>query len=84
MKPRTLRRSTRVLAILSTLRTFSNGMPSFSASSSGVGSRPISLSIWRLLRTTLEIDSIICTGMRMVRAPQIHSPQVRLLRPEWV
>ena len=35
------------LAIFSTLRTFSSGMPSFSASSSGVGSRPISCSIWR-------------------------------------
>ncbi len=35
------------LAILSTLRTFSSGMASFSASSSGVGSRPISCSIWR-------------------------------------
>ena len=35
------------LAILRTLRTFSSGMSSFSASSSGVGSRPISCSIWR-------------------------------------
>src|SRR5262249_35963668 len=56
------------LAILSTLRTFSSGMPSFSASSSGVGSRPISLSIWRDLRTILLMLSIMCTGMRMVRA----------------
>src|SRR6516162_90334 len=56
------------LAILSTLRTFSSGMPSFSANSSGVGSRPISLSIWREVRTILLIVSIMCTGMRMVRA----------------
>ena len=49
-------------------RTFSSGMPSFSASSSGVGSRPISLSSCRLARTTWEIASIICAGMRMVRA----------------
>src|SRR6516165_5361584 len=56
------------LAILSTLRTFSSGMWSFSASSSGVGSRPISLSIWRDLRTILLMLSIMCTGMRMVRA----------------
>src|SRR5205823_5228555 len=56
------------LAIFSTLRTFSSGMPSFSANSSGVGSRPISLSIWRLVRTILLMVSIMCTGMRMVRA----------------
>ena len=35
------------MAILRTLRTFSSGMASFSESSSGVGSRPISCSIWR-------------------------------------
>src|SRR5487761_1863138 len=56
------------LAILRTLRTFSSGMPSFSASSSGAGSRPISCSIWRDVRTSLLIVSIMCTGMRMVRA----------------
>ena len=56
------------MAILRTLRTFSSGMPSFSASSSGVGSRPISLSIWREVRTILLMVSIMCTGMRMVRA----------------
>jgi len=38
------------LASLRTFRTFSTGMPSFSASSSGVGSRPISLSILRDVR----------------------------------
>ena len=56
------------MAIFSTLRTFSSGMASFSASSSGVGSRPISCSIWRLVRTILLMVSIMCTGMRMVRA----------------
>ena len=50
------------LAIFSTLRTFSSGMASFSASSSGVGSRPISCSIWREVRTILLIVSIMCTG----------------------
>ena len=40
----------------------------FSASSSGCGSRPISCSIWRLVRTILLIVSIMCTGMRIVLA----------------
>ena len=56
------------LVIFSTLCTFSRDMPSFMASSSGVGSRPISFRIWRLARKTLLISSIICAGMRMVRA----------------
>ena len=56
------------LATLRTPCTFSKGKPSFSASSSGVGSRPISLNSCRLVRTTWKIASIICTGMRMVRA----------------
>ena len=56
------------LAILRTLRTFSSGMARRSASSSGVGSRPISCSIWREVRTSLLMVSIMCTGMRMVRA----------------
>ena len=34
----------------------------------GVGSRPISCSIWREVRMILLIVSIMCTGMRMVRA----------------
>src|SRR5258708_6373710 len=55
------------LAIFKLLRTFSMGMRSFSANSSGVGSRPISWSIWRLVRTILLITSIMCTGTRMVR-----------------
>jgi hypothetical protein len=56
------------LAILSTLRTRSSGMPIFSASSSGVASRPFSRIIWWLVRTILLIASSICTGIRMVRA----------------
>ena len=56
------------LAIFSTFRTFSSGIASLSASSSGVGSRPISCSIWREVRTSLLIVSIMWTGMRIVRA----------------
>ena len=41
------------LAIFITLRTFSSGICSLSASSSGVGSRPISCSIWRPVRMIL-------------------------------
>jgi hypothetical protein len=55
------------LAIFKVLRTFSSGMWSFSASSFGVGSRPISLSIWREVRTILLMASVMCTGTRMVR-----------------
>ena len=47
------------LAIFKALRTFSSGICSFSASSSGVGSRPISLSIWRLVRTILLMTSVM-------------------------
>ncbi len=56
------------LAIFRTLRTFSSGIASFSESSSGVGSRPISCSIWREVRTILLIVSIMWTGMRIVLA----------------
>ena len=55
-------------AIFITLRTFSSGMESFSAISSGVGSRPWSCRNWRLQRTSLLIVSIMWTGMRIVRA----------------
>jgi hypothetical protein len=55
-------------AIFSTLRILSSGMSIFCASSSGVGSRPISWSICRLIRLSLLMVSIMCTGMRMVRA----------------
>jgi len=50
------------------LRTFSSGMPSLSVSASGAGWQPISCSIWREVRTSLLIVSIMCTGMRIVRA----------------
>ena len=56
------------LAIFSTLRILSSGISIRSASSSGVGSRPISCSIWREIRLSLLMVSIICTGIRMVRA----------------
>ena len=55
------------LAIFKVLRTLSSGMPSFSANSSGVGSRPISANIWRVVRTILPIISVMCTGTRIVR-----------------
>ncbi len=56
------------LAIFRTLRTLSSGISMRPASSSGVGSRPISCSICREMRFSLLIVSIMCTGMRMVRA----------------
>ena len=49
-------------------RTRSSVRPTASASSSTVGSRSRSCSIWRCTRWTLLIDSTMCTGMRMVRA----------------
>src|SRR6266700_446025 len=73
------------LASLRTFRTFSAGMRSFSASSSGVGSRPISLSIFRDVRMTLLTTSIMCTGMRMARTIRIpvHVIEVvnKVIRP---
>ena len=56
-------------------------MRSFSASSSGVGSRPISLSICRLVRTILLMVSIMCTGTRMVRAWSASERRDRLPDP---
>ncbi len=56
------------LAIFRTLRTLSSGISMRTASSSGVGSRPISCSICREMRFSLLMVSIMCTGMRMVRA----------------
>src|SRR5919106_771916 len=75
------------LAIFITLRTFSSGMERRSASSSGVGSRPISWRICRLVRTRLLIVSIMWTGMRMVRAwsaierviDRLHQADIALL-----
>ena len=49
-------------------RSFEVVTPVWAPTSSGVGSRPISCSIWREVRTILLIVSIMCTGMRMVRA----------------
>jgi hypothetical protein len=55
-------------AILSTLRTLATGMSMRRAISSLVGSRPSSCTNWRLVRMSLLMVSIMCTGMRMVRA----------------
>lgn len=51
-----------------TSMTFSGVMSSSLASSSGVGSRPRSWSIWRCTRASLLMTSTMCTGIRMVRA----------------
>src|SRR6202035_2582806 len=74
------------LAILRTLRTLSSGISMRTASSSGVGSRPISWSIWRALLFCFVIGSIICTVMRMVAAaavlelvPRLHQADVAFL-----
>jgi hypothetical protein len=56
------------LAILSTMRTLSTGRSIFSDSSSGIGSRPSTCTRKRCARTSLLIVSIMCTGMRIVRA----------------
>jgi hypothetical protein len=50
-----------------TLRTLSGGISSLAASSSVVGSRPSSCTMPREVRNSLLIDSIMCTGMRIVR-----------------
>ena len=49
-------------------RTRSGVSSTFAATSSTVGSRPSSWSIWRCTRSTLFIVSTMCTGMRIVRA----------------
>ena len=48
-------------------RTFLAGTPVRWASSSGVGSRPISLIMFRFTREMRLSVSTMCTGMRMVR-----------------
>ena len=53
-------------AISKTLRSCSSGIASLSASSSGVGSRPSSVNIWREVRTTLLTVSIMFTGASAV------------------
>src|SRR3989442_9369006 len=55
-------------AIFKILRTLATGMSMRLAISSDVGSRPSSCTSWRLVRISLLIVSIMCTGMRMVRA----------------
>ena len=55
-------------ATRSTLRTLGTGNCKRLASSSLVGSRPSSCTICREVRINLLIVSIMCTGMRMVRA----------------
>ena len=55
-------------AILRTFRTLSTGTSIFVAISSGVGSRPSSWTSCREVRMSLLIVSIMCTGMRIVRA----------------
>jgi len=55
-------------AIFNTARTRSTGNSSSSAISSGVGSRPKSWISRFWVRMSLLIASIMCTGMRIVRA----------------
>ena len=56
------------LAIFKTFLTFSNGIASFFANSSGVGSRPNSLIICLCVLTILLIVSIMWTGILIVLA----------------
>ncbi len=56
------------LEIFMILRILSSGMSIFLASVAGSGSTPVSCRIWREMRFILLIVSIMCTGMRMVRA----------------
>jgi len=58
----------RFLGDLRILRIFSSGISIFSASSAGSGSCPVSCRICREIRFILLIVSIMCTGMRIVRA----------------
>jgi hypothetical protein len=55
-------------AIFSTFRTLATGMSMRLPISSEVGSRPYSWTSWREVRISLLMVSIMCTGMRMVRA----------------
>src|SRR5467141_1715726 len=56
------------LEILRILRIFSSGISMRAARVAGSGSWPVSCRIWRLMRFILLMVSIMCTGMRMVRA----------------
>ena len=55
-------------AIFMILRTLATGMSIRSAISSACGSRPSSCTSARDVRVSLLIVSIMCTGMRIVRA----------------
>jgi hypothetical protein len=66
------------VAILSALFTFSSGMPSFLASSLGVGSRPISLMIRRHARTIWLID--LERGSYVGKAPEAVE-DIKKLKP---
>ena len=56
------------LAIFMILRILSSGISIFSASVGASGSKPNSCRCWREMRFILLIVSIMCTGMRIVRA----------------
>jgi hypothetical protein len=56
------------LLIFRIFRIFSSGISIFSASSAGSGSWPVSCRICREMRFILLIVSIMCTGIRIVRA----------------
>ena len=55
-------------AIFMILRILSSGISIFSASVGASGSKPNSCRCWRESRFILLIVSIMCTGMRIVRA----------------
>jgi len=69
-------RTDRPLGIARILRTLSSGIPSFYASSSRVGSRPISGSIWRAVRTTQLTVSTMFAGTRIARSSE---PSARVI-----
>ncbi len=56
------------LAIFMILRILSSGISIFSARMPASGSKPNSCRCWREMRFILLMVSIMCTGMRMVRA----------------
>ena len=55
-------------AIFMILRILSSGISILIAKVAGSGSAPVSCKIWRLMRFILLMVSIMCTGMRIVRA----------------
>jgi len=56
------------LAIFMILRILSSGISILAARMDASGSKPNSCKCWRLMRFILLIVSIMCTGIRMVRA----------------